>query len=660
MASEKIRNLAFLGASSAGKTSLVEALAHHLGKVDRLGSVEEGTTLCDFHEEEKDKKHSLMGSVVHISHGGGVLNFIDTPGYPDFQADAVTSLGAADIAVLTLAAEDSGLPFHAVHMWNLAGNLGLARAVVITHLDGDNLTMDGVMANLQEHLGQSVVPVTLGNGTGDSFNKVEEGLGVDSSHRSSLVDAIVESDDSLMEKYLEEGSVDDSSLMAAIPGAMAGGTFAPVFCVDPLRGLGVSEFADFMESNFPTSGRQAERRNFPNLDGSGKDGRVVARVWKVATDKHLGQITYLRILQGTLTSDGVIEGPDGGKPIKVNGLSSISGKDLEPMESAGPGHVVAVSRMEDFKVGDILVSEGTAEEDPFPLPLPFCSLSVRPKSRDDEQKIGSELQKIVKEDPCFKVRREPATHETIVDGLSDLHLSTCLHRLSMRGVDVDTSVPKIPYKETITAKSQGHHRHKKQSGGAGQFGECFIRLAPSVRGSGFVFVDKIVGASIPRQFIPAVEKGVAEQMTQGIIASSEVVDVQVELYDGKHHAVDSDENSFKMAGARALKDAFLKASPILLEPIMKVEISVPSRFFGDVSGNLNNRRGHILGMEMEGDFQIIQAEVPLVEMQTYSTPLRSMTHGEGNFKMEFGRYDRVPSHLQEEVVAQMGSEDAEE
>ncbi len=225
---------------------------------------------------------------------------------------------------------------------------------------------------------------------------------------------------------------------------------------------------------------------------------------------------------------------------------------------------------------------------------------------------------------------------------------------------MDTSVPKIPYKETVTAKSQGHHRHKKQSGGAGQFGECFIRLAPGVRGSGFEFVDKIVGASIPRQFIPAVEKGVAEQMTRGIIASSEVVDVQVELYDGKHHAVDSDENSFKMAGARALKDAFLKASPILLEPIMKVEISVPSRFFGDVSGNLNNRRGHILGMEMEGDFQIIQAEVPLVEMQTYSTPLRSMTHGEGNFKMEFGRYDQVPSHLQEEVVAQMGSEDAEE
>ena len=312
------------------------------------------------------------------------------------------------------------------------------------------------------------------------------------------------------------------------------------------------------------------------------------------------------------------------------------------------------------KVGDILVSEGTADSDPYPLPRPFCSLAVRPKSRDDEQKIGGELQKIAKEDPCFQIRRESATHETIVDGLSDLHLSTCLRRLGSRGVAVDTSIPKIPYKETITANADGHHRHKKQSGGAGQFGECYIRLMPGERGSGFEFIDKIVSASIPRQFIPAVEKGMVEQMTGGIIASSEVVDLQVELYDGKHHAVDSDENSFKMAGGRALKDAFLKASPILLEPIMTVEISVPSRFFGDVSGNLNNRRGQILGMEVEGDFQVIQAEVPLVEMQTYSTPLRSMTHGEGSFTMEFGRYDQVPSHLQDEVVAQMGSEDAEE
>lgn len=656
MTAADLHNITFLGASDAGKTTLVEAVAHHFGATQRKGSVEEGTAVTDFTAEEKDKKHSLSAGVVHVEAPHGQLNLIDTPGYPDFVADAITSMGAAGTAVFAIAARDSGVPFHALQLWRRADECGLARAVVLTKLDGDNLDLDAVISNVREILGQRVVPFTVANGTGSAFTAVAKDTGDDNPYHSDLVDAIVEADDALMEKYLEQGEISPDELEKAIPQAMAQGTFAPLFCVDPVRDIGIPEFAEFLVRDFPTAQMQLKVMRSENIEDGGPDSRVVARVWKVLTDKHLGQVSYLRILQGTVTPDSQLVDPHTGRTTKANGLAMIVGKELKPVQKAGPGDIVALTRIDDLEVGDVLVSEGEAKPYEFPLPKPYYSLAVRPRSRADEQKISAELQKAAKEDPCVRVRRDPATGESVVDGLSELHLATVFKRIESRGVGVDTKLPRIAYKETITGKAEGHHRHKKQTGGSGQFGECYIRIAPTARGEGFAFVNAVVGGAIPKQYIPAVEKGVVEQMTDGIIADAEVVDLQVEVYDGKFHAVDSDEMSFKTAARNALKDAFVKAGPILLEPVMTVEITVPSRYFGDVSGDLNTRRGHILGMDTEGEFQTIRAEVPLAEMQTYGTILRSMSHGEGSFSMEFARYDQVPSHLQDEVISKLDAD----
>ncbi|MDP6941787.1 MAG: elongation factor G [Planctomycetota bacterium] len=657
MSASDLRNLTFIGHSDAGKTSLVEALAHHYGATTRLGTINEGNTICDFNDSEREKKHSLGAAVVHLDKQN--LNLIDTPGYPDFLADAVTSLGAAGCAVVTLSAKNDGFPFHGVRMWEMAGELGLARAVVLTKVDHENLDLNSIIDNLHEKLGFQVVPFTLPDQVGPGFSSVKTVASDENPYRSQLVDAIVEADDDLMERYLEEGDVSDEELAKALPHAMAKGTLAPLFFVDPIRGIGVSELADFIVEEFPTAANQLSVVKGDNVEGGSPDERLVARVWKVMSDKHLGQISYIRVLQGTMKSDMQVPSPQGGKPFKLSGLSTIFGKDVHPISSAGPGEIVAVTRLDDLQIGNTIVSEGEGKDFEFPLPTPYTSVAVRPKSRDDEQKIGPELHKIAKEDPTFSVRRDSVTHELVVSGLSDLHLNEMLGLLHHRGVDCETTLPRIAYQETVTSNADGHHRHKKQSGGSGQFGECYIRLRPNDRGAGFEFLDKIVGGSIPRQFIPAVEKGMREQMEKGIIAGSQVVDLVVELYDGKHHDVDSDEVSFKMAGARALKGAFESARPILLEPVMHASISVPSRYFGDVSGDLNNRRGQILGMDSKGDMQIIEANAPLAELQSYSTPLRSMTHGEGSFTMEFAHYDQVPSHIQDKIVAALGEKEEE-
>lgn len=655
MSAADIHNLTLIGPAGAGKTTLAEAVAHYFGAVERRGSVVDGNTICDFQPDEKEKQHSLVGAVVHLETPTGKLNLIDTPGYPDFVADAVTSMGASGCAVLVLPARaGGGVPFHALDLWRRASTLGLARAVVVTRLDGDNLDLDEEIESIRSTLGSRVVPFTLADGTGKAFAAVEVEEKAGSPWRGQLVDAIVEADDDLMAKYLEHGDVSDAELDAAIPHAMAKGTFAPLFCIDPVRGIGVKEFADFLLADFPNAQMQLAAMHSANLEHGEEGERTVARVWKVLTDRHLGQISYLRVLQGRLSPDTALLDPRTGRPVKMNGLATLFGARLDPIKQAGPGDIVAVTRIEDLHVGDVLVASGTAKPHDFGLPEPFTSYAVRPRSRADEQKIGTELQKLVREDPTLRLRRDASSHQMILDGLSEMHLNAVLHRLEQRGVGVEKELPRIAYRETITAKSEGHHRHKKQSGGRGQFAECFIRISPRPRGEGFEFVDAVVGGSIPRQFIPAVEKGLREQMAKGVIAASEVVDVQVELYDGKFHAVDSDEHSFRLAGAMALRDAFQKARPILLEPIMEVDITVPSRFFGDVSGDLNSRRGHILGMESDGEFQTIRAHVPLAELQTYSTTLRSMTHGEGSFSMRTSHYDQVPSHLQADVVAKHG------
>jgi len=654
MSTTDIHNITFLGSSDAGKTTLIEKVAHLFGAIDRVGTVEDGNTLCDFLPDEKEKRHSLSAGVVHLEAPHGKLNLIDTPGYPDFVADAITSMGAAGTAVIVVPARETGVPFHSLQLWEKAGALGLARAVVVTRLDGDNLHMDKVIENIREVFGQRVVPFTLANETGSGFNSVSVVEQQAGEHREHLVDAVVEANDELMEKYLEEGDISHESLEAAFPLAMAKGTFAPLFCLNPTNGIGVAEFADFMVRDFPDAAMQLAAMHSDNVESGGESERTVARVWKVLSDQHLGQISYLRILQGRLNAGDALIDPHEGKAVKMNGLSTLFGERLDGISVAGPGDIVAVTRIDDLRIGDVLVSEGEGHFHKFPLPTPYTSRAIVPLDRSAEQKIGQELHKMEREDPCFQVHYDSVTHETIVEGLSELHLNAMLHRLAVRGVAVESHLPRIAYRETITIPAEGSHKHKKQSGGKGQFAACNIRLIPRERGAGYEFVDKVVGGSVPRQFIPAVEKGVGEQMVQGVIAGSQVVDVTVELYDGKFHAVDSDEHSFRVAGARAFIDGFAKASPILLEPIMRISITVPSRYFGEVSGDLNSRRGHIQGMQSAGDFQTMEAEAPLAELQSYSTQLRAMTHGEGHFSMELARYAQVPSHLQADIVAAQG------
>ncbi|KAA3608184.1 MAG: elongation factor G [Planctomycetota bacterium] len=655
MSAADIRNVTFLGSSDSGKTSLVEALAHHFGVTNRLGQVADGTTVCDFTPEEKDKKHSLSAAVVHLKTKAGHANLIDTPGYPDYLADAVTSMQASGVAVFTLAANNDGVPFHTRRLWKMAGQQKMARAVVVTKADGDNLELDRILETVRSLLGNGVVPVVLPDQLGAGFQEVQPVLGGDSEWRSALVDAVVEADDDLMEKYLEGEELSDDEIRSNMHLAMSKGTFQPLFFIQPMKGVGIERFASYIGEYFPSASEMATAMEPDGVEDGAADSKLHAMVWKILTDKHLGQINYVRVLQGTLKADQALVNPRGGKTLKASGLSTIFGKDLKAVESAGPGEVVAITRVEEFAVGDLVLGDGEAGKFPFPLPEPFTGLAVRPSSRADEQKISGELNKVVKEDPTLRIHRSDETHEMVIYGLSELHLDTALNKVRGRGVGLETSIPRIAYQETITAAAEGHHRHKKQTGGAGQFGECYLRIKPLDRGSGFDFVNAVVGGAIPRNFIPAIEKGINEQMSKGILARSRVVDLQVEVYDGKHHDVDSDEVSFKIAGSQALVDAFNKARPILLEPIMEVEITVPNRYFGDVSGDLNTRRGRILGMDAEDDMQTIKANVPLAEMQEYSTPLRSMTHGEGNFIMKFDHYDQVPNHLQDKVIQVMAA-----
>ena len=477
------------------------------------------------------------------------------------------------------------------------------------------------------------------------------------SYFNVLVERVVECDDALMEQFLEKGEIPRETLEKNFARAMVAGKLVPVLTVDAARALGLQEALGIIESYFPSP------LDVPPRQASGPAGGTIAvspeaggpfaaYVFKTLSDPYVGKISYFRVFRGTLPNDGLFVSAKNPKPEKAH-PQRIVGKDLKGADRAVPGDIGALAKIESLDYGDTFTAEGAALAFPKPeQPRPMASLAVEPKARGDEQKIGASLHKLAMEDPTFVVRREAQTHEMIIDGLSDLHLQTMLQRLKRRfHVEVNTHLPKIPYKEAIAGRAEGHYRHKKQTGGRGQFGECFLRVEPLERGKGFEFVNDIFGGSIPRQFIPAIEKGVHETMERGVIAGCQVVDVKVSVYDGKFHEVDSDEISFKIAGARAFSDAFLKARPTLLEPIMDAEIAVPSHFMGQISGDLNTRRGRIMGMDAQGDIQIIKAQVPLAELLQYATQLRSITAGEGSFTMSFSHYDIVPGQIQEKIVA---------
>lgn len=659
--SEDIRNVALIGHGHSGKTALVDAIAHHCKLTTRLGTIADGSSISNTEPEERERKQTLSAHLFRMPLGSVRLNLFDTPGHPDFAADAIAAMDVVETAVLCVNATNP-LTFHARQLWEMAGRSGIGRAIVVTHLDQEKTSFEQVLADLRTAFGHAVVPVTYPNSAGAGFTAVHmvthnEGPAASKYHEMIEEDE-AEVDDTLMEHYLSTGHLDPNEFEQNLRRAVARGKLVPVFTICPQRGLGIAQFLEFVQLHFPSpvcfGARGAARpgSTTPTEIVECDDGPFAAKVWKTVSDPYVGRLTFLRCFRGKLLKDQAVVDVRTGKSVKIAHLLEVHGKDTKEIPSVLAGDLFAVSKVEDFGHGDSITAENAQLVFPKPqYPEPTYSRHIWPKARGDEQKIGHAIEKLAAEDPMLLYHRDKETGELLVTGMSPLHLEITFQRLHRRHqVDVDHGPPTIPYRETITARAEGHHRHKKQTGGRGQFAEVYLRVAPRQHGEGFEYVDSVVGGSIPRQFIPEVEKGARRFLAKGALAGFPVVDMQVEVHDGKYHDVDSDQLSFQIAGERAVHDAYMKARPILLEPIMDVVIKVPERFTGDVAGNLSSHRGRLSGMESEPGVQTIRAQCPLAVMLDYSTQLRSMTAGEGSFTMKFAHYEAVPPNLQAEIV----------
>ncbi len=665
---EMIRNVVLIGASAAGKTQLAEAMLHKAGVTTRLGTPDEGNTVSDFEPEEKERQASALTSILNLGWKNRHLNLLDTPGYPDFVGQALAAMTAVDTAVVVVSAA-AGVTIHTRRLFQTAGERNLARMVVVNRADAENADLERVVEQVREMLDTRcrllTVPVGQGSsfkGVVDAFAKTEgEALMDVAEAHSGAIESIVEADDGLMERYLGEETIAPEELAKAFTAALLAGSFVPILFTSAAKELGVGELLDVLAEYAPNP-RQAAKREATK--GSGEEaakvvlagdpaGPLCAQVFKVVSDPYVGKISYLRVFSGTLEAEGSARIGEERRETRVPQILRIQGKETHAIPRAVAGDIVGIPKIDDLRMGR------TVSSGPAPLamaevtfPVPMYSLALEPKSRGDEQKISEVLAKMMEEDPTLKTAHDRQTNELVVSGLGDIHLQMLLARLKRRyQVEVNTKPPKIPYRETVSGKGEGHYRHKKQTGGAGQFGEVYLRVEPMDRGSGFEFVDDTFGGSIPRPFLPAIEKGIREAIEEGVIAGYPFQDVRVSVYDGKHHAVDSKEIAFKIAGRYAFRDAVLKSRPVILEPFVNMAITVPDSYLGDITGDLNSRRGRILGMESgAGGTQTIRAQVPLAEVAQYNTQLRSITGGQGTYSMEFSHYEAVPANVQQQIV----------
>jgi elongation factor G len=670
-----IRNVALAGHGASGKTSLADALLFVAGATTRKGSVDDGTSFLDVDEEEKRRRFTIDCHLGHLAWNGTQVHLIDTPGYPDFIGNAFSGLAAVENVVVAVSGP-SGIEFNTRRVFQEAGRLGLGRFVVVTKMDAENVDYRSDLAAIRETFGTLCVPFNVPLGQGSAFSGVVD---VIQSHDADppecplapteayrmVVEQIVELDDELMMRYLEGETVAPDELRRAAHDAIAQGKLVPVLCVCTRKDLGLRELLDLIAGcglspadihRFGTRGAAADAAEEEILPA--EEGTLVAQVFKTVNDQFMGKLGYLRILAGRLASDTTIVNLRSGKSAKAGHIYVLQGKQQEEVHQAIAGDIVAIAKFEDLHVSDTISNVGgnTAVTQlrarPIKFPIPMVPRAVQPKARDDEAKISAGLSKIADEDPTFSIRRDTQTHELVISGMSDLHLDVIQQRLKQRHkVEMNTHVPQVPYLETITSEAEANHRHKKQTGGRGQFGEVHLRVRPRERGQGFNFVNSVKGATIPNQFIPAVEKGVREQMEKGVISGNQVVDAEVEVFFGKDHPVDSSEQAFKTAGATAFRKAFEQAHPVLLEPIVSIEVTIPGDKFGDISGDLSTRRAHITGMDsLSGNLQVIRAEAPLAEVLTYASQLKSMTGGQGSFTMDFKAYDPVPANVQAHIV----------
>ena len=668
---DAIRNLALIGPAGTGKTSLAEALLHASGSIKQRGRIERGDTVCDFDAKEAELNHSLDTAICHLAWKDTQINIIDTPGLTDFLPRAITTLPAVECAAMVLSAA-GGLETGARRLMKAAGDAALSRIIIVNKIDVEPDKLGELLAEIQEAFGRRCLPVNL---PGDHGQKVvdcffHEGGGatdfssVEEAH-TQIIDQVVEVDEALMEAYLESGQqLDAQQLHDALEKALRERHLIPVIFVSAETGAGVNELLDYIVKLMP-SPREANPPPFMHGEGeaaesvvvsSEPDQHVVAHVFKVVVDPYVGRTAVMRVHQGTIRNGAQLFVGDARKPLKLNHLYRLQGKQTVEVDEAGPGDIVAVTRIDSLNFNDVL--HDSHDEDHFHVRLPemappMMGIAIQPAQRGNEQKLSDALQKLCAEDPALRVEHRPSTNETVVLCSGELHLRLVVEAMKERfNVEVETHPPTIPYRETITRPAEGHHRHKKQTGGAGQFGEVYLRIEPLARGTGFEFASEVVGGTIPQQFIPAVEKGVRQALDSGAIAGFPLQDIRVAVYDGKTHPVDSKEVAFISAGRRAFIEAVEKAGPIVLEPIVQLQVTVPMDALGAVTGHLSSRRGRMLGStSLPGQRIQINAEAPLAELQDYANQLKSITGGTGAWAMQLDRYEPVPPKIQQDLVA---------
>jgi elongation factor G len=678
-----IRNLALVGHGGCGKTSLASALLFDAGAVNRLGRVEDGTTVTDFDPDEIERQISLQTSLAFAEWKKTKINILDAPGYANFTAEARAALRVVDSALVVVDAV-SGVEVQTEKVWGYAEEYGLARMIVVNRMDRENASFERALKSIETSFGRAAVPVAIPVGEEKSFRGIvdlvtetalvwgddpsgkfettdipEAQRQAASSTREKLVEMVAESNEALMEEFFEKGTLPQEDLVKGLREAVVAGKIFPVIPASAGLNSGVHAVLDAIVDLLPSpADRPAVTGARPGSNEeisreATADAPLSAFVFKTIVDPHAGRISVFRVYSGTMRSDSAAHNTARGSAERVGSLLLLQGKNQTQVSGAQAGDIAAVAKLKDTQTGDTL-----ADKDdpiiyaPVALPEPATTFAIEPKTRGDEDKISTAFQRLREEDPVLQVTRDPQTHEVLLSGMGQLHIEVVVGRLRKRyKVEVNLKKPKIPYRETIKGSGEGHGRHKKQTGGHGQFADCKIRMRPLERSEDFQFVDKIFGGSIPKTFIPAVEKGIQEARMKGFVAGYPMVDFEVELYDGQFHDVDSSEMAFKIAGSLAFKDAVAKCRPTLLEPIMRVEIAVPDEYAGSVMGDLSSRRGRPQGMEPKGNLQIIKAEVPLAEMLSYDAELTSMTGGRGSYHMEMDHYDEVPSHLRDKVVA---------
>jgi elongation factor G len=676
---ENIHSVALIGHGGAGKTLLAEALLWKTGAIGAMGSTERGTTVCDFDPLEKQYGHSLNSALVNFPYKGIHVHLVDTPGMPDFAGQSVAALAAVDTAVIVINAQ-TGIELNTTRMMRAAARRGLCRMILVNKIDADNVDLEGLVARIQDVFGRECLPINLpAHGRKDVvdcfFNPDGDAdfSSVKSAH-SALIDQVVEVDEELMNLYLEQGSeLSPEQLHAPFEKALREGHLIPVCFASAKTGAGVMEFLEILAKLAPNA---TEGNAPPFLKSAGTEGdefhaepnpskHVLAHVFKVIMDPYVGKVSVFRVHQGTVSKDTQLYIGEGKRAFKVGHLFQIQGKEYVEVDSLVPGDLGAVTKIDEIEFNAVL--HDSHEEDHIRLrslefPTPMHSIAIEPKKKGDEQRVFEVLHKLEMEDPCVWIERHPTTHETVMRGLGDLHIRTKLEKMQTQyKMEVATKPPKIPYRETITKRAEGHCRHKKQTGGAGQFGEVFLKVEPLPRGSGFQFASEVKGGVIPTVFIPAVEKGVRQALDHGVVAGYPVEDVKVVVYDGKSHDVDSKEIAFVTAGRKAVVDAILKASPIMLEPIVTIEITAPDRFVGDLTADLSGKRGQVTGTESTGgDLMSIKGMVPLSEVSSYQSRLRSVTGGQGAYTVEFSHYAPVPPQTQQDLSSKFKLEKEEE